>query len=124
MDPAFMEAVSLGGWSTSGYGASGDSQTSAGVCGTSVQGRGIEGWSTNAEGVFRIGATGGTFDGKFEGVHAVSHNPNAAGVAGYNDNTGPAIYGKAKTGGFFRRNFRGCACRQSRSRRGRSSWLQ
>ncbi len=97
----------LEGWSTSGYGASGDSQTSAGVRGTSSSGRGIEGWSTAGEGVFGIGHTGGLFDGNFEGVHAVSHDPGAAGVAGYNDNTGIGVFGKGKTGGVFEGTFEG-----------------
>lgn len=83
------------GWSTNAYGVSGDSQKSAGVRGTSADGRGVEGWSTKSEGVFGIGATGGFFEGSFEGVHAVSHHHIAAGVAGYNDKGGNAIFGKS-----------------------------
>src|SRR5579859_6149502 len=43
---------------------------------------------TNGTDVFGGGRTVGSFEGTFEGVHAVSHDPRAAGVAGYNDNTG------------------------------------
>lgn len=62
-------------------------------------GVGAMGTSEGGHGVLGRGKTGGSFDGAFEGVHAVSHHPSAAGVAGYNDHTGPGIYGKSTGGG-------------------------
>jgi hypothetical protein len=94
-----MDGVGVEGASITAYGVAGASQRSAGVRGTSDDGRGVEGWSTKSEGVFGLGRTGGYFEGSFEGIHAVSHDPHAAGIAGYNDNTGPAIFGKSTGGG-------------------------
>jgi hypothetical protein len=74
----------LEGWSTTAYGASGDSEESAGVRGTSKDGHGLEGWSTNAEGVWAISTNG-------DGVSGQSTN-NGRGVAGFG-NTGPGVYG-------------------------------
>jgi len=82
-----------------GIGVEGRSASATGVHGVSQSGRGVEGTSTDREGVFGSGKTGGYFEGSFEGVHAVSHDPRAAGVAGYNDKTGPGIYGKSTGGG-------------------------
>jgi hypothetical protein len=80
-----------------------------GVIGYSDRGRGVWGHSnlggigvlgeSTGEGVHGSGRTGGSFEGSFEGVHAISHDPHAAGVAGYNDKTGPGIYGKSTGGG-------------------------
>ena len=75
----------------------------AGVYGESEL-QGVAGLATGAgTGVYGRGRTGGSFDGTFEGVHAVSHDPLAAGVAGYNVNTGPFVYGKSVHGaaGYF-----------------------
>jgi hypothetical protein len=70
----------------------------AGVTGYSDKAVGVLGRSTENNGVSGQGRTGGWFEGAFEGVHAVSHNPSAAGIAGYNDNTGPGIFGKSTHG--------------------------
>jgi hypothetical protein len=59
----------------------------------------VEGHSNKGDAVFGSGRTGGHFVGSFEGVHAVSHDPHAAGVAGYNDNSGPGLFGKSTGGG-------------------------
>jgi hypothetical protein len=72
-----------------GRGVEGRSGTATGVYGTSTSGSGVEGH----------GKTGGYFEGSFEGVHAVSHDPRAAGIAGYNDNAGPGLFGKSTGGG-------------------------
>lgn len=70
--------------------------------GTGVKGVG----HGSAAGVDGQGHTGGSFDGSFEGVHAVSHHSKAAGVAGYNDSTGIGVFGKSTGGpaGFFSGN--------------------
>lgn len=80
-----------------GRGVEGRSGSAAGVFGVSDSGRGVEGWS-KGDGVFGAGRIGGSFEGSFEGVHALSHDPVAAGVAGFNDKTGPGIYGKSAGG--------------------------
>lgn len=82
-----------------GKGVEGRSSSNTGVNGLSDSGRGVEGRSNKSDGVFGFGRVGGSFEGSFEGVHAVGHDPRAAGLAGYNDNTGPAIYGKNTGGG-------------------------
>lgn len=82
-----------------GKGIEGRSGSNTGVNGISDSGRGVEGWSNKSDGVFGSGRVGGNFEGSFEGVHAVSHDPHAAGVAGYNDKTGPGIFGKSTGGG-------------------------
>jgi hypothetical protein len=89
-----------------GIGVEGRSGSNAGVLGTSQSWRGVDGRSTDNAGVFGSGKFGGWFEGSFEGVHAVSHNPGAAGVAGFNDRTGPGIFGKSVGGpaGYFEGN--------------------
>lgn len=87
------------GDSQAGRGVEGRSGSSSGVHGVSDSGRGLEGWSKTGDGVAGFGRVGGFFEGSFEGVHAVSHDPHAAGVAGYNDKTGPGIFGKSTGGG-------------------------
>jgi hypothetical protein len=82
-----------------GKGVEGRSGSNTGVNGLSDSGRGVEGRSNKSDGVFGSGRVGGSFEGTFEGVHAVSHDPHAAGVAGYNDRTGPGIFGKSTGGG-------------------------
>jgi len=83
----------------SGKGVEGRSGSNTGLSGLSDSGRGVEGWSNKNDGIFGSGKVGGHFEGTFEGVHAVSHDPRAAGVAGYNDNSGPGIFGKSTGGG-------------------------
>jgi hypothetical protein len=88
------------GYSDAGRGVWGHSNnTGIGVLGESAKNEGVRGASAENSGVFGIGRTGGFFEGSFEGVHAVSHDPVAAGVAGYNDKTGPGIFGKSTGGG-------------------------
>jgi hypothetical protein len=82
-----------------GNGVIGYSDTGRGVWGHSNSGIGVLGQSVSGAGMAAGGVTGGSFEGSFEGVHAVSHHPNAAGVAGYNDNTGAGIYGRSTGGG-------------------------
>lgn len=86
-----------------GIGVEGRSGSNAGVLGSSNTWRGLDGRSTDNAGVFGSGKFGGWFEGAFEGVHAVSRDPGAAGVAGYNESTGPGIFGKSNGGpaGFF-----------------------
>lgn len=88
------------GYSDRGRGVWGHSnQTGIGVLGESAKGDGVHGASGENSGVSGTGRTGGFFEGSFEGVHAVSHDRLAAGVAGYNDHTGPGIFGKSTGGG-------------------------
>lgn len=86
-----------------GIGVEGRSGSSAGVLGTSNSWRGVDGRSSDNAGVFGSGKFGGWFEGSFEGVHAVSQDSRAAGVAGYNGSTGPGIFGKSTGGpaGYF-----------------------
>ena len=56
------------GWSTSQYGVAGESQKSAGVRGTSRQGRGVEGWSTSSEGVVGVSVSGAGVWGQTDGA--------------------------------------------------------
>jgi hypothetical protein len=86
--------------SQEGVGVEGEGGTQAdGVRGSSPNGNGVHGISNGVgAGVFGTGRTGGSFEGAFEGVHAVGHDPAAAAVAAYNDNAGPAIYGKSTSG--------------------------
>jgi hypothetical protein len=90
-------AAGVSGGSVSGIGVHGASQDGVGVQGEGLT-AGVVGLSAASVGVSGAGKTGGSFDGTFEGVHAVSHDQTAAGVAGYNDNTGPGIYGKSTHG--------------------------
>jgi hypothetical protein len=104
-------AAGVAGSSAAGAGVSGTG-TTAGVVGMSAAGAGVigngktagvEGTCAAGAGVVGNGTTGGSFDGQFEGIHAVGHHQSAAGIAGYNDSTGPGIFGKSTSGpaGYF-----------------------
>ena len=90
-------AAGVSGGSVSGIGVHGASEGGVGVQGEGLT-SGVVGLCAANAGVRGEGKTGGSFDGTLEGVHAVSHDQSAAGVAGYNDNTGPGIYGKSTHG--------------------------
>jgi hypothetical protein len=76
------------GWSTENYGVTGDSQKFPGVRGTSVQGRGIEGWSTTNDGVWGISS-------EATGVHGVSEH-SGTGVFG-ESRIGRGVHGQSET---------------------------
>ena len=87
-----------------GNGVIGYSDKGRGVWGHSDKGGiGVIGESPQETGVRGAGKTGGSFEGTFEGVHAVSHHAVAAGVAGFNDSTGAGIFGHSTGGpaGYF-----------------------
>jgi len=55
---------------------------------------------------FLVAIPGLLGEGSAEGVRGQSHT-SWAGVAGYNDSTGPGVYGKGTTGGSFEGTFEG-----------------
>jgi hypothetical protein len=73
--------------SQTAYGVSGDSNKSAGVRGTSVEGRGTEGWSTNAEGIVGISKNGNGVWGQAD---------KATGVLGTSQ-SGVGVWGRSET---------------------------
>ena len=99
-----VSGAGIEGETTSGtVGVIGSSPPGVGVKGVSTSGTGVAGESATGVGVSGHGTTGGYFEGSFEGIHVVGHDPVAAGVAGYNDNSGPGVYGKSTNGaaGYF-----------------------
>jgi hypothetical protein len=101
----------VAGSSAEGAGVVGNGKT-AGVEGNCLEGAGVvgngktagvEGNCAEGAGVVGNGQTGGHFDGVLEGIHVVGHDKQAAGIAGYNDSSGPGIFGKSTSGpaGYF-----------------------
>jgi hypothetical protein len=77
--------------------------TSGGPAGSGGNAAGVAGSSAAGTGVVGKGTTGGSFEGTFEGIHVLGHHQGAAAIAGYNDSSGPGIFGKSTSGpaGYF-----------------------
>ena len=80
-------STGVGGMSQSGLGVQGVSQTLVGVQGNSPTGRGVAGFSDSGQAVYGHSNTQAGVVGEsdeFDGVYGISHNPQHAGVTGYN----------------------------------------